>query len=292
MHRTCAPVRPAAPQPQPRRRRRARWSLQRRTVGAVCAAGLVLVGCAEAPSVDPHAAPEQLTATIVATHPFDRTSFTQGLELDEDTLWVSTGWWGESEVYRTSIDGHDRTPGVKLPAEQFGEGMTVVGDHLWQLTWKAGTAYRRATDTLEVVDTATYPGQGWGLCHTDRALVMSDGTAELRLLDPESFEERSRVTVRAQGTPVDQLNELDCREEHGRWVVYANVWKSTDIVRIDLDTGVVTAVVDASGLPNRAAVDSNNVLNGIAHIAGSDRFLLTGKRWPDLYEVEFTPRHD
>ncbi|WP_047263382.1 glutaminyl-peptide cyclotransferase [Corynebacterium mustelae] len=226
---------------------------------------------------------------IVDTHPFDATSFTQGLEVDGDRLLVSTGWNGESRVYHSSISG-EQQHSQSIPAEQFGEGVTRVGDTVWQLTWKAGVAYKRDAETLEQQAEVTYPGEGWGLCSFPDVVVMSDGTDELRLIDPETFAERSRIPVTVGGSKAQSLNELDCTtDESGNRIVYSNVFLSTDIYRISLDTGDVTGIIDASTVPNRAAADSNNVLNGIASIPGTDRLYLTGKRWPDLYEVQFVP---
>ncbi|APT84295.1 glutamine cyclotransferase [Corynebacterium aquilae DSM 44791] len=266
-----------------------------RAVVACCAVvGLVASGCTQtAEGPDPNLVPERLTTTVVKTHPFDPTSFTQGLELDGDRLWVSTGWHGQSGVYATSLEdpAHHGQPQARLEDKYFGEGITQVGDTLWQLTWRQGTAFKRDAATLDVVQTASYSGEGWGLCSFDKddsVMVMSDGTNQLRLIDPESFVEDSRVMVQSQGQEIDKLNELDCTVEKGRRVVYANRYLTTDIYRIDLDTGTVTAVIDASNLKSNAAPDRNNVLNGIAHIPGSDRFLLAGKRWPQMYEVRFT----
>ncbi len=228
---------------------------------------------------------EELSAEIVDVHPFDDTSFTQGLEVDSDgSLLVGTGQTGESRIYRTTVDGEELAS-AELDPRFFGEGITRVDDHVWQLTWRAQAAVKRDADTLAEIDRVTYPGEGWGLCARQGELIMSDGTDQLRRLDPETFEERERFTVTRGGQPVDMLNELECVGDD----VYANVFLSTDILRIDAATGEVTAVIDASGLPNNAVPDPDHVLNGIAHLPGTDRFLLSGKRWPDLYEVELMP---
>lgn len=225
---------------------------------------------------------QQLLPEIIDIHPYDDTAFTQGLEVDGDRLIVGTGQFGGSQIYRTTLDG-EKTDLQELDRQYFGEGITRAGEHVWQLTWKAGTAFKRDAETLEVTGEASYDGEGWGLCSFADTLIMSDGTAEIRHLDPGTFEESSRVTVSLNGEPVGMINELECVDDQ----VFANIFQSTDIIRFDPDTGAVTAVIDASGLPNNAAVDPNNVLNGIAHIPGTDRFYLAGKRWPDLYEVRF-----
>lgn len=228
---------------------------------------------------------ERLGVEIVDVHPFDETSFTQGLEVDEDgALLVGTGQRGESRIYRSMLGGGELAT-ADLAPEFFGEGITRTGDRIWQLTWQSGVAFQRDADTLEEIGRVDYPGEGWGLCARQDELIMSDGTDQLRRLDPETFAERDRFRVTLGGEPVQGINELECVGEE----VYANVFLSTDILRIDAATGAVTGIVDAATLPNNAAPDPDHVLNGIAHVPGTGRFLLSGKRWPDLYEVELVP---
>ena len=240
---------------------------------------------------------EHLVPKIVATHEFDESSFTQGLEMqDADTVLVGTGQRGESRLYKRTLDGAELAS-VELEPEFFGEGITQYGDSIWQLTWQEHTAIKRSAATLAETTRVQYPGEGWGLCAQEDRLIMSDGTSELRVLDPETFAEQERVTVTLYGRALRGLNELECVGDS----VYANVFGSTEIVRINMtdnrrdSAGTVTAVIDASGLENRAAPDPENVLNGIAAVRDSagevvdNRFLLTGKRWPDLYEVELVP---
>ncbi|WP_082750232.1 glutaminyl-peptide cyclotransferase [Corynebacterium sp. CMW7794] len=259
-------------------------------VAALIVPAALLAACGTDGSSSPtSAAPaevEKLTAVVHETLPFDATSFTQGLEATEDgELWVGTGQYGESRLYRFDPVTGDERASVDLDPRLFGEGITQFEDSIWQLTWKAGEAIRYNAATLKETGRAHYEGEGGGLCALDNELIMSDGTAELRHLDPDNFEERSRVTVTRDGAPVNEINELECVDGH----VYANVWFSTDILRIDPATGEVTGVIDASGVKNNAADDPNNVLNGIAHIKGTDQFYVTGKRWPDLYRVSFEP---
>ena len=263
--------------------------MSRRILSCVLALSSSTVSsCGGSPAVDTPADAlsdtpvEQLTVEIVESHPFNDTSFTQGLEMEEDgTLLVGTGWTGESRIYRSTLDGRELTS-QDLEPHFFGEGITRHGDTVWQLTWQAGLAMKRDAESLAEVDRVSYPGEGWGLCSFADELIMSDGTAELRRLDPGTFGEQSRFTVTRSWEPVAGLNELECVDGQ----IYANVFLTTDIVRVDAATGDVTAVIDASSLPNRATDDPNHVLNGIAAVPGTDRFLLSGKRWPDLYEVE------
>ena len=244
---------------------------------------LPLASCSTPPT-DSEAVVEHLVPEIISTHSFDSTSFTQGLELDGDELIVGTGQYGGSRIYRSSVDGQESVS-QSLDPEFFGEGITKSGDAIWQLTWNEGVAFKRDADTLKELDRVSYDGQGWGICSTDDALITSDGSSTLTFRDPETFAENSTVDVTLDGSPVGNLNELECVDGE----VYANIFLDTDIMRIDPNSGEVTAVIDASNIPNNATPDTNNVLNGIAHIPDSDRFYITGKRWPDLYEVRFVP---
>jgi len=231
---------------------------------------------------------QELRVEVIEVLPHDRTSFTQGLELADGVLYEGTGREGQSKMLAIDPDTGAVQHAQALPPDLFGEGITVVGDTIWQLTWQDGVAIRRDRATLAERDRADYDGEGWGLCH-DRAsagtrLVMSDGTDELTFRDPATFAERGRVAVRtAGGDPVPELNELECVDG----VVYANVWRTDQIVRIDPDSGRVTATVDLAGLltdDDRAGTD---VLNGIAAIPGTDEFLVTGKLWPKMFRVRF-----
>lgn len=228
----------------------------------------------------------RLKVHIENTLPFDATAFTQGLEVDGDRLLVSTGWKGESRIFHRSLDGVN-TDEHNLDPEFFGEGSTRFNDVVWQLTWQSGVAFKRDAETLVELQRVTYPGEGWGLCSFNDTLVMSDGTNELRFLNGDTFEETSRIAVTRAGLPATSLNELACTTDNGVNYVWANVFLSTDIYKINATTGVVEAIVDASDVPNNATDDPNHVLNGIAAIPGTDKFYITGKRWPDLYEVRF-----
>mgnify|MGYP002716067262 CR=1 FL=1 len=274
-----------------------------RAASLAAALALCLSACAAGPGSDPGSdpgpagaasqapgEPERLVAVEQERYPFDATSFTQGLEVAPDgDLYVSTGQWGESRVYRGPVGGEQVASQSIAPA-LFGEGITLVDDSLWQLTWQDHTAFKRDARTLEETDRATYDGEGWGICYRKGAgeVIFSDGSAQLRRMDPDTLAERERFTVTENGRPVAGLNELECVGDN----VYANIFTTTDIVRIDARTGEVTARIDASGLANNAQPDPNNVLNGIAHVPGSGEageFYLTGKRWPDLYRVTFEP---
>ena len=173
---------------------------------------------------------------------------------------------------------------VPLPGSLFGEGITVLDDRIWQLTWRDGVALEWDRAGFAVLRQVPLDGEGWGLCHDAGRLVRSDGTDRLRFHDPNSFAETGQVAVTLDGAPVTELNELECVDGQ----VWANVWQTDRIVRIDPGDGAVTAVVDAAGLLDPAQRAGADVLNGIASV-GPDEFLLTGKLWPATFRVRFVP---
>jgi glutaminyl-peptide cyclotransferase len=251
------------------------------------AALLLLSACSTAPRPAVEA-DQQLRVEVVEVLPHDRTSFTQGLELADGVLYEGTGREGQSTMRALDPDTGSVHREQALPADLFGEGITVVGDTIWQLTWQDGVAIRRDRATLAERDRVSYEGEGWGLCHertrAGTRLVMSDGSAELTFRDPETFAEQGRVSVRtAAGDSVTELNELECVDG----VVYANVWQTDQIVRIDPATGRVTATVDLAGLLPEEDRAGTDVLNGIAAIPDTDEFLVTGKLWPSMFRVRF-----
>ncbi|WP_393916450.1 glutaminyl-peptide cyclotransferase [Halostreptopolyspora alba] len=233
------------------------------------------------------ATPERLRAEVVGSYPHDPEAFTQGFELRGDALYESTGRYGDSDVRVVDWESGTVEHRVELPDTAFGEGLTLVDDTVWQLTWREGTAFRRDAETLEETGRASYDGEGWGLCYAEDAghLVMSDGSDELTFRDPATFEALSSTSVTLDGEPLDNVNELECVDG----AVWANVWQSDDIVRIDPASGAVEAVVDASGLLPESEREDADVLNGIAALPDSDAFLLTGKLWPRSFLVEFVP---
>lgn len=257
------------------------------------AVGVLLVASL-AGAVPPAPVPQADTDTVVplrvevlATHPHDPDAFTQGLELHDGLLYESTGRYGRSDVRVTEVDTGQVQQRVALPGSAFGEGLTIVDDRIWQLTWREGYAFLRDRTTLAEVDRVRYDGEGWGLCYDERAdrLVMSDGTARLSFRDPKTFALLSTITVREHGRPLEMLNELECVD--GR--VWANVWLTDRIVRIDPERGLVEAAVDATGLLPEAERAEADVLNGIAAVPGTDTFLITGKLWPTVFLVRFVP---
>ncbi|MBB5956522.1 glutamine cyclotransferase [Saccharothrix tamanrassetensis] len=245
---------------------------------------IALVVVASAACTTPPSGPEQPRkgVEVLGTIPHDTSAFTQGLELVDGVLYEGTGLEGQSELRRLDPTTGEVKQQVELPSPLFGEGVTVVGAHIWQITWRDGIAIRRDRETLAEVKRVTYDGEGWGLCRDGGRLVMSDGTEELRFRDPETFDETGRVTVKRNGIPLVRINELEC--VGGR--VWANLWQSDEVVQIDPNSGDVLATVDLSPL-RPADVPKSDVLNGIAAVPGTDEFLVTGKNWPTIFRVRF-----
>ncbi|MEU4800951.1 glutaminyl-peptide cyclotransferase [Actinosynnema sp. NPDC023587] len=238
--------------------------------------------CTAAPSGPEQHPPPSSGVEVLGSIPHDPEAFTQGLELVDGVLYEGTGLEGRSTIRRVDPRNGQVTKQVDLAPELFGEGITVVGDELWQITWQNGVAIRRNRETLEEVKRVTYEGEGWGLCHDAGRLVMSDGTEELRFRDPGTFAETGRVTVKRNGVPLVRLNELECVGGQ----VWANLWQLDEVVRIDPASGNVTATVDLAGI-RPPDVPRTDVLNGIAAVPGTDEFLVTGKNWPTTFRVRF-----
>lgn len=242
---------------------------------------VLLVACGTSTPAD--SSVPKLRAEVLAVLPHDPQAFTQGLEMSGDVLYEGTGLEGRSSVRSVDPATARVEKQVDLPAPMFGEGLTVAGSKIWQLTWKDGVAIQRDKQTLAEVKRAEYSGEGWGLCLDGQRLVMSDGTDKLTFRDPESFAPVGEVRVRSGDQPVEQLNELECTPQG----VYANVWKTDTVVRIDPASGRVTATVELGGLLSAEERASADVLNGIAAVPGTDEFLVTGKLWPKMFRVRF-----
>jgi glutaminyl-peptide cyclotransferase len=228
-----------------------------------------------------------LTAEVLEDRPHDATAFTQGLELVDGVLYEGTGLVGKSEIRATDPTTGSVARSAPLPAEVFGEGITVVDDRIWQITWQDGIAIERDRGTFTERRRVHYTGEGWGLCFDGSRLIMSDGSDTLTFRDPDTFEPSGEVKVRADSGPVTKLNELECVNG----AVYSNVWQTDEIVRIDPSSGAVTGVADLSGLLPQDQRSGADVLNGIASVPGTDEFLVTGKLWPKMFRVRFDPEN-
>jgi glutamine cyclotransferase len=232
------------------------------------------------------AAPPVYDARIVRTFPHDRQAFTQGLFYLDGMLYESTGQVGRSTIRRVRYQDGRVLQSVPIPPGQFGEGIVNWHDQIVSITWIGGVGYRWDRRTLRQLGEWRYEGEGWGLTQNGTDIIMSDGSAQLRFLDPATLAERRRVTVTVNGNPIDRLNELE-------WVngeVFANVWHTPMIVRIDPASGRVTGVIDLRPLVAENGGDEDAVLNGIAYDAARDRLFVTGKNWANLYEIDLSRR--
>ena len=219
------------------------------------------------------------TYKIINAFPHDHRSFTQGLIYLDGELYEGSGLYGQSTLRRVDLETGNVEQFLGLPQQFFGEGVTIWGDDIIQLTWKENTGFVYDKDTFELKRQFVYPTEGWGITHDGERLIMSDGTANLYFWDPETFTEIGRVEVRDANGPVVRLNEL----EYINGEVYANVWQTYSIVRIDPETGWVVGSIDLHGIITGEPID---VLNGIAYDAENNRLFVTGKLWPKLFEIE------
>jgi glutaminyl-peptide cyclotransferase len=225
-------------------------------------------------------------AREVRSWPHDRQAFTQGLLVHDGTLYESTGLEGKSSVRQVRLETGEVLRRTDTPARYFGEGIAAVGDRLYQLTWKDGKGFVYDARTLAVADSFTYRGEGWSLTTHDSLLYMSDGSSRIRVVDPDGFRELRTIAVTEAGRPVFYLNELE-------WVdgeLWANVWMTHWIARIDPATGNVVGWIDLRGLLTQEEAAGVDVTNGIAWDAANDRVLVTGKYWPKLVEIGLTRR--
>ena len=238
---------------------------------------------ASAPSDEPQASPvASYTAEIVATFPHAADAFTQGLELHAGRLYESTGLHGRSTLRVVELETGEVLRQREVSSTYYAEGLTVLDGRAYQLTYQSGVCFVYDAETLAVTAERAYAGEGWGLTHHEGALVMSDGTPVLRVLDPETFAERRRITVRDGAVPVEELNELEMVEGE----LFANVWMTDRIARIELETGRVTGWIELPFLREQLHLtEPQAVLNGIAYDADSGRLFVTGKLWPTLFEI-------
>jgi glutamine cyclotransferase len=217
---------------------------------------------------------------VLASLPHDTTSFTEGLQRDGTTLWEGTGLAGMSELRELERETGALVRSAPLPGKLWGEGIAVTGDTIWQLTYQDGVALQWDKATLKVKKQVALTGEGWGLCFDGNRLVQSDGSATLRFRNPATFAQTGALTVTLDGKPVPQLNELECAGGQ----VWANVWPTTQLVRINPASGRVTAKVDGGGLLTPEQAQGTDVMNGITWLGG-DEYLVTGKYWPVMLRV-------
>lgn len=263
---------------------------------------LLLAGCdgkSAAPQTDvarPNPAPAArgaapatpaYTYQVVNIRPHDRDAFTEGLVYLKGVLFESTGQNGSSTLRKVDLQTGRVLQQVKMPAQYFGEGMTVLGGKVFQLTWQNRKGFVYDLESFAVEREFSYTGEGWGLTTDGRSLIMSDGTDGIRFIDPATFQVTRTIHVFNQGQPLTQLNEL----EYIKGELFANIWQTQSVARIDPADGKVLGMIDFSGLLAPADYAKNtDVLNGIAYDAAGDRLFVTGKNWPKLFEVQLRPK--
>ena len=226
------------------------------------------------------------TYQVVRAYPHDPNAFTQGLQYLDGVLYEGTGLHGRSTIRKVALDTGQVLKQRSVSAEHFGEGITVWKNDLFELTWQTHVAFVYDKTTFEPKKRFSYPGEGWGLTHDGTNLIMSDGSDELRVLDPATFSEKRRIKVTAAGLPLRNLNEL----EFVKGEIFANIWQTDYVARIAPDTGRVTAYIDLRGLLTASERANTDVLNGIAYDAQQDRLFVTGKLWPKLFEIKWVAK--
>jgi glutaminyl-peptide cyclotransferase len=227
------------------------------------------------------------TYKIVHVYPHDRAAFTQGLEYRGGFLYEGTGLNGQSTLRKVELETGKVLQNTPVDPEYFGEGITLLDQRIIELTWQSHRGFIYDRDTFRRTGAFEYPGEGWGLTHDARQVFMSDGTAQIRIWDPSTLQETRRINVHDDAMPIASLNEL----EYVRGEIYANVWQTDKIVRIDPADGRVTGWIDLTGLLTPAEISEGaDVLNGIAYDSLGDRLFVTGKLWPKLFEIRLVPR--
>ncbi len=251
----------------------------------ILAAALTAVACG--PATEAGGIPEY-SYHVVHTYPHDNTAFTQGLFYLNGFLYEGTGLNNQSSIRKVKLETGEVLERRDLPGQYFGEGIVNWKDRLIELTWQAHEGFIYDLATFQLRSDYHYPGEGWGLTQDGKRIIMSDGSPQLRFWDPETLAEISRITVTADGQPVKNLNELE-------WVkgeIYANIWQTDRIARIDPKTGRVVGWIDCTGLlsPDDPVGGEGALLNGIAYDAAAGRLFVTGKLWPKLFEIKLVKR--
>jgi len=226
------------------------------------------------------------TYRVVRSYPHDPEAFTQGLIYQDGFLYEGTGLNGQSSIRKVRLETGEVLQIRRIDQTYFGEGIAIVDKRLVQLTWQSEIGFVYDLATFEPQRTFNYTGEGWGLTYDGTRLIMSDGTPVLRFLDPATFRETGRLTVRDGKQPVDDLNELEVVKGE----IYANVWNTKRVARISPKTGRVTGWIDLTGLLSPREAAAADVLNGIAYDAAKDRLFVTGKLWPKIFEIQVVAR--
>jgi glutamine cyclotransferase len=232
--------------------------------------------------------PPEYTFKIVRTFPHDSNAFTQGLAYRDGFLYEGTGLQGRSSLRKVRLETGEVVQRIDLAPEFFGEGITLLKDAAVQLTWQSQTGFVYRLIDFHLLRRFAYSGEGWGLASNGREIFMSDGTSEIRVLDPGTLTETRRFTVRDGTHPVKELNELEVVEGE----IFANVWQTDRIARISPQNGEVVGWIDLTGLLSPVyRLESGAVLNGIAYDSERKRLFVTGKLWPNIFEIALVPKH-
>ncbi len=227
------------------------------------------------------------TYEVINSYPHDPAAFTQGLVYHQGLLYESTGLNGQSSLRRVELQTGQVLKKVEVPQQFFAEGLALFNNRLYQLTWITQTGFVYELDSFQMLRTFGYTGEGWGLAHDGTFLILSDGTNQIRFLDPETFQVQRTINVLEGSTPIRQLNEL----EYIKGEIFANIWFSDRIARIDPRTGQVNGWLDLASLRSLGGrIPTDNVLNGIAYDEAGDRLFVTGKNWPKLFELKLVTR--
>ena len=233
----------------------------------------------------PHRPPEY-TFQVVRQFPHDPAAFTQGLAFLDSYFYEGTGLTGRSSLRQVKVETGAVVRKVDLDPEFFGEGITILKNQVVQLTWQSHTGFVYSLKDFRLLRRFSYPGEGWGLATDGSELFLSDGTSEIRVLDPATFAEKRRLKVRDGATPVTQLNELEFVEGD----LFANIWQTDRIARISTRTGEVVGWIDLKGLLSPVyRIGPGSVLNGIAYDSRRKRLFVTGKLWPAIFEIRVVP---
>ncbi len=257
----------------------------------------VLAGCAliaqsplatTPPTFPKKAAPVRLYGyQVVHVYPHDRSAFTEGLEYHDGFLYESTGLYRKSSLRKVKLETGQVVQQIPLADQYFGEGIAILGDEIAQLTYKTEVGFVYSLKDFHLIRQFTYKGEGWSLTHNATSVFMDDGTDQIRIWDPKTLAERKRITVHDGAKTIDNVNELEWVEGE----LYANIWQTDKIARISPTTGAVLGWIDMSGLLSPMYRNgTEDVLNGIAYDAATKRLFVTGKLWPNLFEVKIVPK--
>ena len=227
------------------------------------------------------------TYKVLRSFPHESSSYTEGLVIDDGLLYEGTGRYGRSSLYRKELSSGAQVKSIDLDDRYFGEGVTVLGDRVYQLTYKSNVGFIYDKTSFQRLGEFSYDAQGWGLTHDGKELIMSNGSAALVFLDPKTLLPTHSLVVSDGRGPIGFLNEL----EYVDGQIYANVWQTDLIARIDAKTGKVTAWIDLTGLnPDTDLYTYPFVLNGVAYNPATGKLLVTGKCWPSIWEIDLVPR--